>query len=128
MFQPEPCNPNNDSFSSDYSSEPPTGSGIPTPPSVGSNISEETVGGYIESYIIIAKEIGLLSETDPEVIDITIAEDGTITDTETGSGWDHFGRCTKGKLKGEALQLIQSYQQYVRGWITFHAQTTFYEF
>lgn len=56
------------------------------------------------------------------------AEDGTITDTETGSSWDHFGRCTKGKLKGKALGLIQSYQQYVRGWITFHAQTTFYEF
>lgn len=56
------------------------------------------------------------------------AGDGTITDTETGSSWDHFGRCTKGKLKGKALRLIQSYQQYVRGWITFHAQTTFYEF
>ncbi|CAI8428454.1 MAG: Uncharacterised protein [Rhodospirillaceae bacterium] len=56
------------------------------------------------------------------------AGDGTIIDTETGSSWDHFGRCTKGKLKGKALRLIQSYQQYVRGWITFHAQTTFYEF
>ena len=54
-------------------------------------------------------------------------EDG-MKDTETGSSWDWFGRCVKGKLKGKSLSQLQSYKQYVRAWVTFHPDATFYDF
>jgi hypothetical protein len=83
----------------------------------------------------------LLVVTDPEgdsafVYDRTI--DGTVLsfemagdgmrDTGTGSSWDCFGRCTKGKLKGKSLTRLQSYKQYVRAWVTFHPDASFFDF
>ena len=35
---------------------------------------------------------------------------------------------TKGKLKGKTLTLLQGYKQYVRAWVTFHPDATFYDF
>ncbi|MEM9850845.1 MAG: DUF3179 domain-containing (seleno)protein, partial [Pseudomonadota bacterium] len=55
-------------------------------------------------------------------------DDGGYKDTKTGSHWDKFGRCTQGDLKGEALERVQNYQQFVRSWIEFHSHTTFYSF
>lgn len=57
-----------------------------------------------------------------------VEKQGVITDQETGSHWDHLGRCVKGTLKGKKLSQIQSYQQFVRAWIIFHPQTEFYKF
>ena len=54
--------------------------------------------------------------------------DEVLTDTKTSSEWDHFGRCTSGEMKGAELTAIQSYQQYVRAWATFHGHTSFYDF
>ena len=51
-----------------------------------------------------------------------------MKDGETGSSWDRFGRCTKGKLKGKSLTRLQSYKQYVRAWVTFHPDASFYDF
>jgi hypothetical protein len=51
-----------------------------------------------------------------------------IEDTNTGSSWDCFGRCLKGKLKGKTLTQQQSYKQYVRAWVTFHPDASFYDF
>lgn len=51
-----------------------------------------------------------------------------MKDSETGSSWDCFGRCAKGKLKGKSLTQLQSYKQYVRAWVTFHPQASFYDF
>ena len=56
-----------------------------------------------------------------------LTKDG-MKDAETGSSWDCFGRCTKGKLKGKALTQLQSYKQYVRAWVTFHPDASFYDF
>lgn len=55
-------------------------------------------------------------------------KDEVLTDTKTGSEWDRFGRCTSGEMKGKELNSIQSYQQYVRAWATFHGNTSFYDF
>ena len=55
-------------------------------------------------------------------------QDGVITDQETNSEWDHLGRCHKGALKGKELQPHQSYQQFIRAWITFHPNTEFFDF
>lgn len=54
--------------------------------------------------------------------------DGDLTDTKTGSVWDTFGRCHTGELAGKHLTQIQSYQQFLRAWISFHGHTTFFEF
>ena len=51
-----------------------------------------------------------------------------MKDKGTGSSWDVFGRCTKGKLKGKTLNQLQSYKQYVRAWVTFHPDASFYDF
>ena len=34
----------------------------------------------------------------------------------------------KGKLKGKSLTQLQSYKQYVRAWVTFHPDASFYDF
>ena len=51
-----------------------------------------------------------------------------MKDKGTGSSWDVFGRCTKGKLKGKTLNQLQGYKQYVRAWVTFHPDASFYDF
>lgn len=60
-------------------------------------------------------------------LDFTVTEEGII-DTDTGSTWDHLGRCIAGARKGARLEGVQSYQQFLRAWITFHPTTTFHDF
>ena len=64
---------------------------------------------------------------DGEALDFTL-EGSSMKDTKTGSSWDLFGRCVKGKLKGAELSLVQSHKQFVRAWITFHPKSSFYRF
>ena len=64
---------------------------------------------------------------DGKTLNFTVEGDG-MKDDETGSEWNHLGLCTKGKMKGAQLTQIQSYQQFVRAWITFHPDTSFYMF
>ena len=64
---------------------------------------------------------------DGEVLEFEPA-DGGMSDSQTGSTWDWFGTCLKGKMKGRQLSQIQSHQQYIRSWITFHPETSFYDF
>ena len=64
---------------------------------------------------------------DGEILEFTLTDEGLI-DSQTGSIWDWFGACLKGKMKGKQLIQVQSYQQYIRSWITFHPETSFYDF
>ena len=66
-------------------------------------------------------------EVDGEVLDFTPIDEG-MTDSQTGSTWNWFGTCLKGKMKGKKLSQLQSYQQYIRSWITFHPETSFFDF
>ena len=68
-----------------------------------------------------------LRNVDGEILDFTLTDTGLI-DSQTGSIWDWFGACLKGKMKGKQLIQVQSYQQYIRSWITFHPETSFYDF
>lgn len=56
------------------------------------------------------------------------SDDNGFYDVETGSRWNDLGRCTEGSLKGQSMTQLQSYQQFVRAWITFHPETEFYTF
>lgn len=62
-----------------------------------------------------------------QVLDFALT-DAELRDTDTGSLWDNFGHCIEGPLKGSRLQQVQSYQQFLRAWISFHGHTTFYAF
>ena len=64
---------------------------------------------------------------DGRALEFTADGDG-LKDAGTGSSWDVFGRCTKGKLKGKQLTQVQSYKQYIRAWVTFHPEASFYKF
>ena len=55
-------------------------------------------------------------------------KDSVLIDTETQSHWNQFGQCISGEMNGERLNQIQSYQQFLRGWVDFHPSTTFYDF
>lgn len=93
---------------------------------------------------VVSDEIGgspVVLATDPEktsviaysrdmegqILDFS-ASDAGMVDAQTGSTWDWFGTCLEGELKGKKLSQLQSYQQYVRSWIEFHPNTTFYDF
>ena len=66
-------------------------------------------------------------KVDGQLLDFEM-KDNIITDSQTGSHWSHLGLCIKGKLKGTQLEQLQSYQQFIRAWITFHPDTAFYQF
>lgn len=55
--------------------------------------------------------------------------DGDILkDTKTGSQWNIFGQCIEGPMEGTTLPTIQIYQQFIRAWVTFHPDTSYYNF
>lgn len=62
-----------------------------------------------------------------DVLEFEMTE-GEIRDLSTRSHWDVYGRCVDGELKGQQLPQVQSYQQFLRAWISFRKQTTFYAF
>jgi len=64
---------------------------------------------------------------DGKVLEFKMNED-ELTDINTQSTWNLFGLCTAGQLKGTQLPKIQIYQQFIRAWISFHKDTTFYDF
>lgn len=62
-----------------------------------------------------------------DVLEFEMTE-GQIRDLSTRSHWDVFGHCVDGELKGQQLPQVQSYQQFLRAWISFRKRTTFYAF
>jgi len=67
------------------------------------------------------------AEIDGDPVDFQIEGD-VIKDTRTGSIWNHLGHCISGDLEGKTLTTVQSYQQFVRAWVTFRPATTFHDF
>ena len=47
---------------------------------------------------------------------------------ERGESWNLFGHCTAGKLKGVQLTKVQYYKQFIRAWLSFHPNSSFYQF
>jgi hypothetical protein len=64
---------------------------------------------------------------DGKVLEFEIAGD-QLTDTNTQSKWDIFGQCTDGEMKGKELAKVQIYQQFIRAWISFRPDSSFYDF
>ena len=53
-------------------------------------------------------------------------DDGVITDNETGSEWDVFGRAISGELAGAQLDPILSHTHFWFAWAAFRPDTTVY--
>lgn len=64
---------------------------------------------------------------DGQILEFEIKGD-ELTDTNTQSKWNLFGQCIDGKLKGTKLPTVQIYKQFIRAWVTFHPDTTYYQF
>jgi len=52
----------------------------------------------------------------------------TLTDVKTQSTWNLLGYCTEGELQGTQLESVQIYYQNIRGWESFHPNSTYYDF
>ena len=64
---------------------------------------------------------------DGETLDFEI-NGNVLTDKNTQSTWNMFGQCTDGQLKGKQLETVQYYQQFIRAWVSFHPDSTYYDF
>lgn len=63
---------------------------------------------------------------DGEVLTFEVRR-GTVVDTQTGSGWDLFGRAVTGPLKGERLERAQTLDSFWFDWAAFHPETEIWE-
>jgi len=62
-----------------------------------------------------------------EILEFSI-NGNELTDSKTGSKWNIFGQCIAGELQGSELKSVHHYQQFVRSWIKFHPDTSFYDY
>ncbi|NJN97595.1 MAG: DUF3179 domain-containing protein [Anaerolineales bacterium] len=76
-----------------------------------------------------SREVGSAAMFSPEVAGRALTfghKDGVITDNETGSEWDVFGRAIKGELAGEQLEPVLSHVHFWFAWAAFRPDTTVY--
>ena len=52
----------------------------------------------------------------------------SIWDVNTGSQWNYDGICIDGKLKGNALNSVSSYQEFLHSWEFFHPKSVRYNY
>ena len=60
-----------------------------------------------------------------EALDFQLS-DGRITDEQTGSQWDIFGRATAGALAGTQLRLLNAFPHFWFAWAAFYPDTLVY--
>ncbi|MEW5961482.1 MAG: DUF3179 domain-containing (seleno)protein, partial [Chloroflexota bacterium] len=76
-----------------------------------------------------SREVGSAAMFSPEMDGRALTfsyKDGGITDNETGSEWDVFGRAINGKLTGKQLQPVLSHVHFWFAWAAFRPDTTVY--
>ena len=87
------------------------------------------VSALDKAEIAASKEVGSAAmfkpEVDGQILTFTY-QDGVITDSETGSEWDVFGRAIKGELAGQQLQPVLSHVHFWFAWAAFRPDTTVY--
>jgi hypothetical protein len=81
------------------------------------------------STIADSREVGSAAMFSPVLEDRRLTfryEDGTITDRETGSEWDVFGRAVAGELAGAELEPILAHSHFWFAWAAFRPETRVY--
>lgn len=88
------------------------------------------VSALDQSRIDDSRDIGtaaLFSRTlNGETLTFMLADDGTITDEQTGSTWNVFGEAVEGELAGERLQLQFAAPHFWFAWAAFRPETAVY--
>lgn len=87
------------------------------------------VSALDQGEIAASKEVGSAATFTPEVDGRALTfsyQDGLITDNETGSTWDVFGRAIKGELAGKQLEPVLSHVHFWFAWAAFRPDTTLY--
>lgn len=87
------------------------------------------VSALDQGEIAESREVGSAAMFKPEVAGRTLTfsyQEGVITDNETGSEWDVFGRAIKGALAGEQLEPVLSHVHFWFAWAAFRPDTTVY--
>ncbi len=77
-----------------------------------------------------SKEVGSAGMFIPQVDDRALTfthNNGIITDNETGSQWDVFGRAVAGELSGRQLEPVISHTHFWFAWAAFRPNTTVYQ-
>jgi hypothetical protein len=85
------------------------------------------VSALDQGEIAESKEVGSAAIFSPEVDGQALTfsyQHGVITDNETGSEWDVFGRAIKGELTGKQLQPVLSHVHFWFAWAAFRPDTT----
>ena len=57
---------------------------------------------------------------DGKILHFRKTGEGTMTDDETASRWDVYGRCVEGKYQGRELTSVDAYQEFWHSWNTFN--------
>lgn len=116
----------------------------PLPVLAGEGVIEDTIEGL--GQVVIFYEPGQVSALDKSVIEdskevgsahmyipevdgqkLTFSyNDGLITDNETGSEWDVFGRAISGELEGAQLEPVLSHPHFWFAWAAFRPETRIY--
>lgn len=87
------------------------------------------VSALDQSVIADSKEVGSAAVYRPEVADRKLTfsiENGVITDNETGSEWDIFGRAVAGELSGQQLTQLPGRVDFWFAWAAFNPETEIY--
>jgi hypothetical protein len=61
------------------------------------------------------------------ILNFQKGSDDVFIDENTRSTWNMDGVCVAGAMKGERLNMVQSYQEFWHSWSTFHPNTTKYQ-
>jgi hypothetical protein len=85
-----------------------------------------TVSALDSSDIALSKDVGAAGafsrRLGNRVLDFTV-RDGAITDDQTSSRWNLFGRATLGPLEGKQLEPADAHDSFWFDWAAFHPQT-----
>ncbi|MCQ3977931.1 MAG: hypothetical protein DPW09_31270, partial [Anaerolineae bacterium] len=87
------------------------------------------VSALDQGEIAESREVGSAAMFSPEIDGQALTfsyKDGVITDKETGSQWDVFGRAIKGELAGKQLQPVLSHVHFWFAWAAFRPDTAVY--
>ena len=74
--------------------------------------------------ILLEKDSTTFHAFQRDSLNFAIASNGNLQDDATRSEWNWRGQSIDGPLKGSALPVIQSYQEFWHSWRTFHPQTS----
>lgn len=82
----------------------------------------------IDNGRIIGTAALYIRDVEGQKLTFIVNSDGTITDAQTGSTWNVFGRAVAGELQGQQLQQLVAAPHFWFAWAAFQPETKIYGF